>query len=313
MLQDSIMQKLKVAIIGSGPAGLTAGIYAARAGLEPVIFAGANIGGQLMQTTMVENFPGFKKGIMGPELMQNMLKQAENMGSKIKYENIDKVDFSDRPFKLSAAGKEYETEAVIIATGAVPTRLGLANEMKLLGKGVSNCATCDGSFFKGKTVAVVGGGSVAFEDANYLSKHATKIYLIHRRDKFRAEKVLIDKAKADPKIEFIVNFTVKEIVGRDKLESIVIESTLNPEKTKILKLDGLFTAIGYIPKTDIFKDQVELDPRGYIVKKSKSMTSVEGVFVAGDAEDYNYRQAITSAGDGCRAAMDVELWFSQQT
>ncbi|KKQ35865.1 MAG: Thioredoxin reductase [candidate division WS6 bacterium GW2011_GWA2_37_6] len=307
------MEKLNLVIIGSGPAGLTAAIYAARAGLSPIIFAGANIGGQLMQTTMVENFPGFEKGILGPELMQKMVKQAENMGSKLKYEAIDKVDFSKRPFKLWAGNNSYEAKSVIIATGAVPKRLGLDAEMKLLGRGVSNCATCDGAFYKDKVVAVVGGGSVAFEDANYMTRHAKKVYLIHRRDEFKAEKVLIDRAKASGKIEFLLNYEVKEILGKEKLTGIVLQSTKVSSETKELKLDGLFTAIGYIPKTDIFKGQVELDEKGYIAAKQKSMTSVEGVFVAGDAEDFMYRQAITAAGDGCRAAMDLEEWYSRQT
>ncbi len=305
------VENINLAIIGSGPAGLTAGIYAARAGLSPVIFSGTNIGGQLMQTTLVENYPGFPEGIQGPQLMQNMLKQSENVGAEIKYEVIDKVDFSKRPFRLESAVSQFNANAVIIATGAAPRKLGITSEKKYWGRGVSSCATCDGAFFKDKVVAVIGGGSVAFEDANYLTNHAKKIYLIHRRDEFRAEKVLVDKARSNDKIEFLLNYEVDEIFGEKKVEGITIRSTKDAQ-TKTINLDGLFVAIGYIPRTEIFEGQIELDEKGYITTKERSMTSVNGVFVAGDAEDFMYRQAITAAGDGCRAAMDVDEWFLKQ-
>lgn len=305
------IENLNLAIIGSGPAGLTAGIYAARAGLSPVIFAGTNIGGQLMQTTLVENYPGFPEGIHGPELMQNMLKQAEHVGAKILYEVVDKVDFSKKPFSIYTGNKQYNANSVIIATGAVPRKLGIESEEKYWGRGVSSCATCDGAFFKDKVVAVVGGGSVAFEDANYLTNHAKKVYLIHRRDEFRAEKVLVEKAQANEKIEFLLNYQVGEVFGKDKVEGVKLISTKNDEEKEI-KLDGVFVAIGYIPRTEIFEGQVDLNEQGYIEPKKKTMTNVEGVFVAGDAEDFMYRQAITAAGDGCRAAMDVEEWFLMQ-
>jgi len=306
------LEKINVAIIGSGPAGLTAGIYAARAGLEPVIFAGPSLGGQLMLSTMVENYPGFEKGIMGPELMQNMIKQAQNVGTEIKHESIDKVDLSSRPFKLSVGEKNYEADVVIIATGAVPKKIGLKSEAKLLGKGVSNCATCDGAFFKDKEVAVIGGGSVAFEDAIYLTHHAKKVYLVHRREEFRAEKVLVEKARKSEKIEFVLNYTLKEILGEEKVAGIELQRTKDEGDVKKLDVEGVFIAIGYDPKTDIFKGKIELDEKGYIVPKKKTMTSVEGVFVAGDAEDFMYRQAITAAGDGCRAAMDAEMWLLEK-
>ena len=306
------MQKVQVAIIGSGPAGLTAAIYASRAGLKPVIFAGTNIGGQLMQTTLVENYPGFAEGIQGPELMKNMLEQAKNVGAELKYEVVCEVDFKNMPLKFKAGSETYEAESVIIATGAVPKRLGLASETKFWGKGVSSCATCDGAFYKDKVVAVIGGGSVAFEDANYLTNHAKKVYIVHRREEFKAEKVLVDKAKANDKIEFVLNAEVEEILGDQKVAGVKLKkseaATSEPIKTE-LELDGVFVAIGYIPTTDIFKGQVEMDEHGYIKKYDDSKTNVEGVFIAGDAEDFKYRQAITAAGDGCRAAMDLDVWY----
>lgn len=306
------MEKVNLAIIGSGPAGLTAGIYAARAGLKPVILAGSNIGGQLMQTTLVENYPGFSEGVMGPELMQNMLKQAQNVGAEVKFETVEKVEFRKRPFMLSTGNGEYEANAVIVATGAVPKKLGLVSEEKFWGRGVSSCATCDGAFFKDKIVAVIGGGSVAFEDAIYMTSHAKKVYLVHRRQEFKAEKVLVEKAKENPKIEFLLDYEVEEILGEDTVSGLKLKPSAVAEKmpeSKTVDLDGVFVAIGYIPRTEIFKNQIELDKAGYIKKGENSSTNVDGVFVAGDAEDFMYRQAVTAAGDGCRAAMDVEQWF----
>ncbi|MBD3280981.1 thioredoxin-disulfide reductase [Candidatus Dojkabacteria bacterium] len=306
------MEKVQVAIIGSGPAGLTAAIYAARAGLEPVIFAGTNIGGQLMQTTLVENYPGFAEGVQGPELMKNMLDQAKNMGAEVKYAVVSEVSFEKRPFYLKAGENEYEAESVIIATGAVPKRLGLESETKFWGKGVSSCATCDGAFYKDKVVAVVGGGSVAFEDAIYLTNHAQKVYLIHRREEFRAERILVDQAKASDKIEFVLNAEVEEILGDQKVAGVKLkrsEAAVGELEHKELDVEGVFVAIGYIPTTEVFKGQVEMDEAGYIKKYEDSKTNVEGVFVAGDAEDFKYRQAITAAGDGCRAAMDLDVWL----
>ncbi len=304
-------ENINVAIIGSGPAGLTAGIYTARAGLNPVIFTGPNPGGQLMQTTLVENYPGFENGVLGPKLMQSMMKQAENVGANLKFESIEKVDFSSRPFKIFVGDKTYLSKSVIIATGAVPRRIGLESEERFWGKGVSSCATCDGAFYKDKIVAVIGGGNVAFEDAIYLTTHAKKVYLIHRRDEFRAEKVMIEKAKKNDKLEIITPFNLKEIRGKEKVEEIEIINALD-KSVKTLKVDGVFIAIGYLPKTDLFKGQVELDEKGYIKKYENSMTNVEGVFVAGDAEDFKYRQAITAAGDGCRAALDLQHWLEKQ-
>lgn len=301
----------KVAIIGSGPAGLTAAIYTARAQLNPIIFAGTNPGGQLMLTTEVENYPGFADGIKGPELMQNMMKQAENLGAEIKYETIDKVDFQSKPFKLSAGKNDYDIDSVVIATGATPMKIGLESEEKFWGKGVSSCATCDGAFFKDKEVAVIGGGSVAFEDAIFLTRFAKKVYLIHRREGFKAEKVLVDRAKANEKIEFLLNYTLEEVLGDSIVAGIRIKSTKDGEEKEV-DVSGVFVAIGYKPVTEFLKGQVEIDDHGYVVQKEKTMTSVDGVFVAGDVEDYTYRQAITSAGEGCKAAMDLEVWLAKQ-
>ncbi len=299
------MEKIQLAIIGSGPAGLTAAIYAARAGVKPVIFSGTNPGGQLMQTTIVENYPGFAEGVRGPELMQNMINQAKNMGAEMLFETIDEVDFSRRPFLIKSSEKEYKADYVIIATGAVPKKLGIKSENKFWGRGVSSCATCDGAFFKDKTVAIIGGGNVAFEDALYMTNHAKKVYLIHRREDFKAEKVTVEKARTNKKIEFLLNYEVEEVLGDQKVEGAKLKPTIDKLSTKKIKIDGMFVAIGYLPKTEIFRDQVELDAGGYIKKYSKSSTSVEGVYVAGDAEDYIYRQAITAAADGCKAAMDL--------
>ncbi len=305
------MSKIKVGIIGSGPAGLTAGIYTARAGLNPVIFTGPNPGGQLMQTTLVENYPGFEKGVLGPDLMQAMMKQAQNVGAELKFESIDKINFSSRPFQISTGSNNYEAESIIIATGAVPRKIGLKSEEKFWGKGISSCATCDGAFYKDKVVAVIGGGNVAFEDAIYLTTHAKKVYLIHRRNEFRAEKVMIEKAKNNNKLEIVTPFKLNEIIGDEKVTGIEIVNSNSGEK-KLLKLDGVFIAIGYIPKTDFFKGQIDLDERGYIKHDSNMMTNIEGVFVAGDAEDYKYRQAITAAADGCRAALNLQHWFESK-
>lgn len=304
------MQNLHLVIIGSGPAGLTAAIYASRAGHKVVIFAGTNIGGQLMQTTLVENYPGFAEGVQGPELMQNMLKQAQNMGAEIRYEVVREVDFSKSPFFLKTDSNKFASQSVIIATGAVPKRLGLESETKFWGRGVSSCATCDGAFYKDKTVAVVGGGSVAFEDAIYLTNHAKKVYLVHRRDEFKAEKVLVDQARSNKKIEFVLNAQVEEVLGEQTVNAVKLASTIDANfENNELKIDGLFVAIGYIPTTEVFRGQVDMDEAGYIKKFPGSKTSVEGVFVAGDAEDFVYRQAITAAADGCKAAMDFDSWY----
>jgi thioredoxin reductase (NADPH) len=297
-----------VIIIGSGPAGLTAALYTSRARLKTLVVAGAMWGGQLMLTTEVENFPGFKKGILGPDLMDSMRKQAERFGAEMVFDDATAVDFSSKPFKVTVGSKVYEGKSVIIATGASARWLGLESEARLRGKGVSVCATCDAAFFKDKEVVVVGGGDTAIEEALALSKFAREVKIIHRRDKLRASKILQERAFKDPKIGFIWNSTVKEILGKDKVEGIKLRKVDSNEEFE-LTCDAVFIAIGHKPNTEIFKGQIELDHAGYVVAEDTTRTSVEGVFVAGDAQDYRYRQAVMAAGAGCKAAMDVEKYL----
>lgn len=297
-----------VIIIGSGPAGLTAGIYASRARLKTLLIAGFEWGGQLMLTTMVENFPGFKDGIPGPDLVAEMWKQAERFGAEFVFEDATAVDFSSRPLKVSMGSKVHEGRSVIIATGASPKWLGLESERRLRGRGVSTCATCDAPFFKDKEAIVVGGGDTAIEEALALSKFAREVKVVHRRNELRATRILQEQAFANPKIAFIWNSTVQEILGKDRVEGVRLRKTDSGDEFE-LACDALFIAIGQRPNTEIFKGQVELDGRGYVVVKKETMTSVEGVFVAGDAQDYRYRQAITSAGAGCRAALDAQRYL----
>jgi len=295
-------------IIGSGPAGLTAAIYASRAKLKTLVVAGAKWGGQLMLTTEVENFPGLKEAILGPDLMDNMWKQAKRFGAEMIFEDAAAVDFSSKPFKVTAGGKVYEGKSVIIATGASATWLGLESEKRLRGKGVSVCATCDAAFFKDKKVAVVGGGDSAMEEALALSKFAREVKVIHRRDKLRASKILQERAFNDPKIEFIWNSTVQDILGKDRVEGVRLRNVDSNEEFE-LACDAVFIAIGWKPETEIFKGKIELNQAGYIVAKDTTKTNVEGVFVAGDAQDYRYRQAITAAAAGCMAALDAEKYL----
>ncbi len=300
----------KVLIIGAGPAGYTAGIYTARAELDPIIFAGPEPGGQLTMTTEVENFPGFSNGIQGPELMEEMRKQAERFGAKIKYETVNKVDFSQRPFRVWADSGEYQAHAVIIASGASAKLLGLESERKLIGRGVSTCATCDGYFFRGQDIAVVGGGDSAMEEAIFLTKFANKVTVIHRRDQLRASKIMQERAFKNEKIHFIWNSIVKDIkdVEAGKVTSVILENVKNGEITE-LPVSGLFVAIGHKPNTDIFQGQIDMDEAGYIITREGTQTSVEGVFAAGDVADHVYRQAITAAGMGCQAAIDAERYL----
>ena len=302
----------KVIIIGSGPAGLTAAIYAARANLKPLVFEGVQPGGQLTITTDVENYPGFPEGILGPELMDKFRKQAQEFGAETLFENVDKVDFNSKPFKLHVGEKEYEAESVIISTGASAKLLGLESESKLMGFGVSACATCDGFFFKEKDILVVGGGDSAMEEATYLTKFASSVTIVHRRDEFRASKIMQDRALNNPKISVMWNSEIVEMYGdpKDKgLESVDIRNLQSGEVVRH-NTDGVFMAIGHKPNSDIFKDQLSLNESGYIITEADStVTSVKGVFAAGDIQDFTYKQAITAAGSGCMAAIESERFL----
>lgn len=307
----------KVIIVGSGPAGLTAALYASRANLNPIIFEGMQPGGQLTITTEVENFPGFEHGIQGPELMEIMRKQVARFGAKSVFKNITEVDFSKRPFVLKSDNETYTADSVIIATGASAKWLGIPSEKYYQGYGVSACATCDGFFFRGLKVAVVGGGDTAMEEANYLTKFASEVIIVHRRSEFRASKIMLDRAKNNPKIKFEMNATIKEIVGKEEngrkfVTGIILKNTVDGSEKEVA-LDGVFLAIGHQPNTDIFKGQLEMDETGYIkIKPGSTHTSVEGVFAAGDVADHVYRQAITAAGTGCMAALDSQRWLEEK-
>jgi len=301
----------KLVIVGSGPAGLTAAIYAARANLEPIVIAGSAPGGQLMLTSDVENYPGFPEGVQGPELMAKFRAQAERFGARLIDVDIDRVDFSSRPFRIWARGIEYRGQAVIVATGASALWLGLDSETRLRGRGVSACATCDGFFFKDREIAVVGGGDTAFEEATYLTRFATKVHLLHRRDTFRASKIMIDRARAHPKIEIHANTAVDEVLGDTKVEAVRLTDTSTGE-ARTLPVDGLFIAIGYKPNTDAFRDWLEVDQAGYLVVHDETGSKIDGVFIAGDVHDHRYRQAVTAAADGCKAAIDAERWLESQ-
>ncbi len=304
-----------VIIIGSGPAGLTAAIYAARANLQPLMIEGEpsstgdQPGGQLMLTTEVENYPGFPEGIMGPELMLNFRAQAERFETEFITEKVTRVDFSARPFGVWVGETEYRADTVIVSTGARSLMLNIDGEAELMGRGVSTCATCDGFFFKDQEIAVVGGGDSAIEEANFLTKFASKVHLIHRRDELRASKIMQDRARNNPKIEFQWNSVVSAIHGDAGLSSIELTDTIS-NQTRQLEVTGLFIAIGHRPNTDLFKDVLAMDDAGYILTQGKSSrTNIEGVFACGDVQDSTYRQAITAAGSGCSAALDAERWL----
>lgn len=303
----------KVLIIGSGPAGFTAAIYSARAMLEPTLFEGDEPGGQLMNTTDVENFPGFSEGIMGPEMMQIFRKQAERFGTKMIPQLIDKVDFSQRPFRVWSDGKEYQAQTVIISTGATAKLLGLETEKQFWGKGVSACATCDGAFFKDVDVVVVGGGDTAMEEAVFLTRYASKVYVVHRRGEFRASKIMADRVLNHPKIEVIWNSEVHEVYGERLMKGVKLKN-IETGAIQDVAAEGLFIAIGHKPNTDIFKGQIDLNEAGYIkTKPDSTYTSVEGVFACGDVQDPVYRQAVTAAGTGCMAAIDAERWLESNS
>lgn len=301
-----------VIVLGSGPAGLTAALYAARANLRPLVLEGYEPGGQLTLTTVVENFPGFPDGIMGPDLMDNMKKQAARFGAEFVATAATGVDFSQRPFRVFAEGNTYEAHSVIIATGASARLLGLESERKLMGRGVSTCATCDGYFFRDKELLVVGGGDSAMEEAIFLTKFARRVTVVHRRDTLRASKVMQDRAHANPKIGFIWNSVVEEILGVEdqQVRGARLRHVVTGE-TQTVSCDGVFVAIGHTPNTSIFKDHLTLNEAGYIVVKNHTHTSVEGVFVAGDVQDQRYRQAVTAAGSGCMAAIDAEKYLEE--
>lgn len=308
----------RVIIIGSGPAGLTAAIYTARASLEPLVIEGEpsstsdQPGGQLMLTTEVENFPGFPDGIMGPELMMNFRSQAERFGAKFLTEKVTNIDFSSRPFKVWVRDTEYHADSIIVSTGARSLMLGLEEEQRLIGHGLSTCATCDGFFFRDQHIAVVGGGDSAIEEASFLTKFASKVTLIHRRDEFRASKIMQDRAFANPKIDVLWNHTVTKINGDDKVDGIEVTNTVDGS-VSTMPVTGLFIAIGHRPNTDLFAGVLDMDDAGYLqTQPDSSYTNIEGVFACGDVQDHTYRQAITAAGSGCMAAIDSERWLEGQ-
>jgi thioredoxin reductase (NADPH) len=301
----------KVVIVGSGPAGLTAAIYAARANLEPIVIGGYAPGGQLMITSDVENYPGFPDGIQGPELMELFRRQAERFGTRFVDVDVERVDLSGRPFRLWAEGREYLADSVIVASGASALWLGLDNETRLRGRGVSACATCDGFFFRDKKVAVVGGGDTALEEATFLTRFASEVVMLHRRDQFRGSKIMQQRALANPKISVRWNSEVADVLGQDRVTGLRLRDTENGRETE-LDADGLFVAIGYRPNTEAFRDWLEIDEKGYLVATDHTRSKIEGVFIAGDVHDHRYRQAVTAAGDGCRAAIDAERWLESQ-
>jgi thioredoxin reductase (NADPH) len=304
-----------VIIIGSGPAGLTAAIYTARANLAPLVIEGEpsstsdQPGGQLMLTTEVENFPGFPEGIMGPELMMKFREQASRFGAEFLTAKATAIDFSERPFKVWVRDQEFRADSIIVSTGAQSLMLGLEKESVLLGHGLSTCATCDGFFFRGQEIAVVGGGDSAVEEATFLTKFASKVYLVHRRDTLRASKIMQERALNHPKIEMVWNSTVDDLLGDTKLEGAVLRNTVTGE-TSTLPVTGLFVAIGHRPNTDLFKGVLDMEDNGYLITKpGSSYTNIDGVFACGDVQDHTYRQAITAAGSGCMAAIDAERWL----
>ncbi|HEU0193185.1 MAG TPA: thioredoxin-disulfide reductase [Gaiellales bacterium] len=302
----------EVIIIGGGPAGYTAALYAARANLKPVVFEGFQYGGQLMITSDVENYPGFEEGILGPQLMATMRAQAERFGAQMVSEDVSRVDFSSRPLKVYVGEEEHRAQAVIVATGATARQLGLGSEQALQGRGVSYCAVCDAAFFRDQDVVVVGGGDSAMEEASFLAKFARKVTVVHRRDEFRASKIMIDYARSKENLEFVMNAVVSDVLGTDtgKVTGVQLTDTVTGDRREI-EAGGIFVAIGHDPTTGIFKDILDMDEAGYLmVQEGSTATNIEGVFAAGDVVDHTYRQAVTAAGMGCMAALDAERWLS---
>ena len=300
-----------VIIIGAGPAGYTAGIYCSRARHDTLLISGLLPGGQLMNTTDVENYPGFDEGIMGPDLMLTMRKQAERMNTTIMDDVVVNVDFRAKPFKVLTGSEEYEAKAVIVCTGATPRKIGIEGEQTFSGKGVSYCATCDGAFFRNQDIAVVGGGDTCMEEATFLTKFASKVHIIHRRDTFRASKIMQDRALNNENIEVHWNSEIEDIKGDQKVQQIILKDTKTGEN-KTLEMGGIFVAIGHEPNTELFKNQLEMDENGYIIQKENTETNVKGIFTAGDVHDHRYRQAVTAAGFGCMSAIDVDKYLSEQ-
>jgi thioredoxin reductase (NADPH) len=312
--KNNLMTIRDVIIVGSGPAGLTAAIYAARGNLKPLMIEGYQSGGQLMLTSEVENFPGFQKGVMGPELMKEMRAQAERFGTEFITADATRMELEGPLKKVWVDSKVFEAKTVILSTGASANLLGLPNESRLMGRGVSTCATCDGFFFKNKVIAVVGGGDSAMEESNYLTRYASRVYLIHRRDSFKASKIMVDRAKANPKIEMILDTIVEDVIGENEVKGLKLKNA-KTGKSQELPLDGLFVAIGHTPNAKLFAGQIHVDKAGYVMtsdaKSHRSATNLPGVFACGDLQDSRYRQAITAAGSGCMAALDAEHYLNE--
>ncbi len=306
----------KIVIIGSGPAGLSAAIYASREGFDPLVIAGSSGGGQLELTTTVENFPGFPDGVQGPDLVNKMKMQAERFGTRFVYEDLSDVDFASRPLKAVAGGKTYEADSIIIATGANAKNLGIDSENRYIGKGVSTCGTCDGPFFKNKNVIVVGGGDTAMEDANFITKFADTVTIVHRREEFKASKIMQEKVFSNKKIKIIWNSEVTEILGKDRVEAVKLRNIKSGE-IKDMPIDGVFVAIGHAPNTKMFNGKLKLDPEGYIITKDEVLTDIEGVYIAGDVADKIYRQAVTASASGVKCALRareylIDLYYKKE-